>query len=53
METNKTKKILLAEDDAVNQFIIEKMFTEKEYDLFIVNDGSEVCNEVKKNQYDF
>ena len=52
METKKTKKILLAEDDAVNQFIIEKMFAEKEYDIFIVNDGSEACNEFKKNQYD-
>ena len=52
METKKTKKILLAEDDAVNQFIIEKMFAEKEYDLYMVNDGSEACNEFKKNQYD-
>ena len=52
METNKRKKILVADDDAVNQFIIEKMFDDKKYEVIIVNDGSEVNNEIKKNDYD-
>ena len=52
METNKRKKILVADDDAVNQFIIEKMFDDTKYEIIIVNDGSEVNNEIKNNDYD-
>ncbi|MBL7129719.1 MAG: response regulator [Ignavibacteria bacterium] len=52
METNDKLRILVAEDDAVNQFIIEKMFDKKNYDLVIVNDGSEVFQEIKKNDFD-
>jgi len=52
MEANNRKKILVAEDDAVNQFIIEKMLDGKKYDVIVVNDGSEVNNEIKKNDFD-
>ena len=52
METNNRKKILVAEDDAVNQFIIGKMLDGKKYDVIVVNDGSEVNNEIKKNDFD-
>ena len=51
MNTNGKVRILVAEDDAVNQYIIEKMFNDKKYDLHIVNDGSEVFDELK--DYDF
>ena len=52
METSGKLRILVAEDDAVNQFIIEKMFDQNNYDLVIVNDGSEVFQEIKKNDFD-
>ena len=52
METNNKVRVLVAEDDAVNQFIIGKMFDKDNYDLVIVNDGSEVFGEIKKNDFD-
>ncbi len=52
MNANGKVRILVAEDDAVNQYIIEKMLDEKNYDLFIVNDGSEVFEEIKDNNFD-
>lgn len=52
METKGKTKILVAEDDAFNQYLIEKMFDENNYDLVIVNDGSEVFGEIKKDDFD-
>ena len=52
MNTNGKVRILVAEDDAVNQYIIEKMLDDEKYDLYIVNDGSEVFDEIKDNDYD-
>lgn len=52
METNSKLRILVAEDDAFNQYIIEKMFDGNNYDLVIVNDGSEVFGEIKKDDFD-
>jgi len=52
METNGKVRILVAEDDALNQFILEKMFDKKKYNLLIVNDGTEVFNKLKKNNFD-
>ena len=52
METNGKVRILVAEDDAVNQYIIKKMFDPINYELVIVNDGSEVFGEIKNNDFD-
>lgn len=52
METNDKVRILVAEDDAVNQYIIEKMFDRDDYELIMVNDGSEVFGEIKNNDFD-
>ena len=52
METKGKIKILVAEDDAFNQYLIEKMFGENNYEIVIVNDGSEVFREIKKSDFD-
>jgi CheY-like chemotaxis protein len=52
METNSKVRILVAEDDTLNQFILKKMFDKEKYNLLIVNDGTEVFSKLKKNNFD-
>ncbi|KAI9098828.1 hypothetical protein DFS34DRAFT_566009, partial [Phlyctochytrium arcticum] len=45
-------KVLVAEDNAVNQIIIERMLKRLGIDFTVVSDGEEVLVEVTQNQYD-
>lgn len=48
----KGMKVLLAEDNLVNQKVMQRFFERWEATLEIVNNGQEVVNEVKKASYD-
>lgn len=49
---NKEYKILLTEDDKVNQIVISRMLNECGYVVDIANNGFEAVEMVKKNPYD-
>lgn len=45
-------KILVAEDDLVNQKVITKMLTQKGYEVLIVNNGEEVLSAIESDKFD-
>ena len=48
----KVKRILLAEDDLVNQLVINKILKEFNYDVTVVSNGKEAIHNVKNEKYD-
>ena len=48
----KTKKVLLAEDNKINQVIAKKLFSKLGYDVDIVNDGAEALKTAMSKTYD-
>ena len=47
-----TYKILVAEDNYINQKLMEKLISSKGWLCTIVGDGSEVIKELKNNSFD-
>ena len=45
-------KVLVAEDNFINQKLMEKIFQSLDWECIIVADGCEVVNEAKKGIYD-
>lgn len=45
-------KILVAEDNYINQKLMEKLIFSRGWGCVIVADGSEVIREIEKNKYD-
>lgn len=52
LELNSTKKILLIEDNKINQMITQKMLEQKGITSFIIDNGEEAIEHLKENQYD-
>lgn len=50
--TNSNKNILVAEDNAVNQFLISNFLHELGHSFKIVSNGKEVLEQIKLNEYD-
>jgi PAS domain S-box-containing protein len=48
----KMLRILLAEDDAVNQMVISRILAESGHEIDIANNGIEAVKKVKDNKYD-
>ena len=48
----KLKKILMAEDNSVNQMVAQKMIAKLGYRIDIVANGHEALDAVKKQNYD-
>lgn len=47
-----TTRILLAEDNVINQMVVKSILEPKGYQLTIVNNGQEVIEEIYKDSYD-
>ncbi len=45
-------KILLAEDDLLNQIVIQKLVQDAGFELEVVNDGQSVIEKLRENTYD-
>ena len=48
----KVVKILVAEDNGMNQLLAKKMFAKIGYQIEIANNGQEACEMAKTNNYD-
>lgn len=51
-KTQKAVKILLAEDNEANQFLIKAITKSKDWDITVVGDGSQAVEEFKQNNFD-
>jgi len=51
-EENKTVKILLAEDNEANQFLIKAITKSKDWDITVVDDGDQAVEQFKKDKFD-
>ncbi|MCD4682866.1 MAG: response regulator [Bacteroidales bacterium] len=51
-EKNKTVKILLAEDNEANQFLIKAITKSKDWDITVVDDGDQAVEQFKKDKFD-
>jgi len=51
-EKNKMIKILLAEDNEANQFLIKTITRSKDWDITVVDDGSQAVEHFKKENFD-
>jgi two-component system sensor histidine kinase RpfC len=49
---NKPARILIAEDQAVNQLVIENCLSDDEFDLTIVSDGEQALEALENNMFD-
>ncbi|EQA37426.1 response regulator receiver domain protein [Leptospira inadai serovar Lyme str. 10] len=50
--TIRTLRILVAEDDHINQVIAKRMFQKSGYEVEIVNNGLGVLNAIRRSKYD-
>ncbi|EQA43708.1 response regulator receiver domain protein [Leptospira broomii serovar Hurstbridge str. 5399] len=50
--TIQTIRILIAEDDHINQIIAKRMFQKSGYEVEIVNNGLEVLTAIRRSKYD-
>ncbi len=52
IETNKNYKILIVEDNKINQIVTKSLLEKQDYQCVVVQNGKEALEEVRANKYD-